>query len=268
MDFHYSMPSYDHKLKINLFETRYNLYEISYMNKQKIRIFPSILSGDYGYLATEAKKIEEAGADGIHIDIMDGHFVRNLAFSPKAVAAINRATDLFLDVHIMVYNPFDYIEELITAGADSITFHFEATEDVADILQYIHKCNIKAGLAFSPSTSISMIPQYLPLCDHVLLMTVDPGFGGQSFLPQVLEKITFVRDFCNKHSIYGRQNKISKPTKKQMSQVPFIIQVDGGINQKTGAQCIAAGANVLIAGSYLFEGDMQHKITKLKELSL
>lgn len=238
------------------------------MNKQKIRIFPSILSGDYGYLAREAKNIEQAGADGIHIDIMDGHFARNLAFSPKAVAALNRATDLFLDVHIMVYNPFDYVEELVTAGADSITFHFEATEDVRDVLQYIQKCNIKAGLAFSPSTSAAMIPEYLPLCDHVLLMTVDPGFGGQLFLPQVLEKIMFVRNFCNKHSIYERQNKIDKLSKKQQSQVPFTIQVDGGINQETGRQCITAGANVLISGSYLFEGDMQQKIKKLKELSL
>lgn len=238
------------------------------MNKQKIRIFPSILSGDYGYLAREAKKIEEAGADAIHVDIMDGHFVRNLAFSPKALAAINRATDLFLDVHIMVYNPFDYIEPLITAGADSITFHFEATEDVEEILQYIHKCNIGAGLAFSPSTSTSMIPKYLPLCDHILLMTVDPGFGGQSFLPQVLEKITFVREYCNKHSIYGRRNTINMHKKKIASQPPFTIQVDGGINEKTGSQCIAAGADILISGSYLFQGDMPRKITQLKELSL
>lgn len=238
------------------------------MNKQKIRIFPSILSGDYGYLAREAKKIEEAGADAIHVDIMDGHFVRNLAFSPKALAAINRATDLFLDVHIMVYNPFDYIEELITAGADSITFHFEATEDVEELLEYIHKCNIQAGLAFSPSTSTSMIPKYLPLCDHILLMTVDPGFGGQSFLPQVLEKITFVREYCNKHSICSRKNRINAHKKKIASPPPFTIQVDGGINEKTGPQCIAAGANILISGSYLFQGNMQQKITQLKELSL
>lgn len=238
------------------------------MNKQKIRIFPSILSGDYGYLAREAKKIEEAGADAIHVDIMDGHFVRNLAFSHKALAAINRATDLFLDVHIMVYNPFDYIEQLITAGADSITFHFEATEDVEELLQYIHKCNIQAGLAFSPSTSTSMIPKYLPLCDHILLMTVDPGFGGQSFLPQVLEKIMFVREYCDKHSIYSRKNTINTHKKKIASQLPFTIQVDGGINEKTGPQCIAAGADVLISGSYLFQGNMSHKITQLKELLL
>lgn len=236
------------------------------MSKQKIRIFPSILSGDYGYLAEEAKRIEKAGADGIHVDIMDGHFVPNLSFSPKALAAINRATDLFLDVHIMVYNPFDYIEPLTIAGADSITFHFEATEDIEETLGYIRKCNIKAGLAFSPSTSISMIPQYLPLCDHILLMTVAPGFGGQSFLPQVLEKITFVREYCNKHSIFKNRNEINK--NKRMPHIPFPIQVDGGIDDKTAAQCIAAGANVLISGSYLFEGNMRQKITHLKELLL
>lgn len=238
------------------------------MSKQKIRIFPSILSGDYGHLAEEAKRIEKAGADGIHIDIMDGHFVRNLSFSPKALAAINRATDLFLDVHIMVYNPFDYIEPLTIAGADSITFHFEATENVEETLRYIRKCNIQAGLAFSPSTSISMIPKYLPLSDHILLMTVDPGFGGQIFLPQVLEKIRFVREYCNKHSIYKNMSEITKNKNKVTPHIPFTIQVDGGINEKTAAQCVTAGANVLISGSYLFEGNMKQKITHLKELSL
>lgn len=238
------------------------------MSKQKICIFPSILSGDYGHLAEEAKRIEKAGADGIHVDIMDGHFVRNLSFCPKALAAINRATDLFLDVHIMVYNPFDYIEPLTIAGADSITFHFEATEDVEETLRYIRKCNIQVGLAFSPSTSISMIPKYLPLCDHILLMTVDPGFGGQLFLPQVLEKITFVREYCNKHSIYKNMSEITKNKHKETGHIPFTIQVDGGINEKTAAQCVAAGANVLISGSYLFEGNMRQKITHLKELSL
>ena len=143
-------------------------------------IEPSILSGDFGVLAEEAKRVEQAGADAIHIDIMDGHFVPNLTLGPRAVSAINRATDLFLDIHIMIYNPFDYVERLVEAGADRITFHFEATEDVDEVLAYIRKCNIEAGLAFRPETSFSFIPRFLDKCDMILIMTVNPGFGPPS----------------------------------------------------------------------------------------
>src|SRR5258706_8471769 len=151
------------------------------MQKNPIQVCPSILSGDFGRLADEAKRIEKAGADAIHIDIMDGHFVPNLTLGPRAVSAINRATHLFLDVHIMIYNPFDYIESFVQAGADRITFHFEATEDVEDTLAFIKRCGIQAGLAFRPETTFSMIPKYIDKCDLVLLMTVSPGFGGQKF---------------------------------------------------------------------------------------
>jgi ribulose-phosphate 3-epimerase len=152
----------------------------------KIFIAPSIFAADFGCLAAEAQRIEQAGADCIHVDIMDGHFVPNLTLGPRALAAINRATDLFLDVHIMVYNPEEYLESLVKAGADRITFHFEATEDVEDVLKYIRKCNIQAGLAFRPETSAEFIPKYVTLCDLILLMTVSPGFGGQEFMHVVL----------------------------------------------------------------------------------
>src|SRR3990167_9190215 len=141
------------------------------MTQNSILIAPSILSGDFGYLADAAKRAEDAGADLLHVDIMDGHFVKNLTLGPRALQSINKATSLFLDVHLMMYNPFDYVERFIEAGADRITFHFEATEEVEETLAYIRKCNVKAGLAFSPETSESMVLKYLEKCDLILLMT-------------------------------------------------------------------------------------------------
>ena len=227
-----------------------------------MQIFPSILSGDFGRLADEAKRLEQAGADGIHIDIMDGHSVPNLTLGPRAVAAIRRSTRLFLDVHVMIYNPFDYVEAFVQAGADRITFHFEATEDVDDTLAFIRRCGKKAGLAFRPETSFSMIPKYLPFCDLVLLMTVSPGFGGQQFMPDIAEKIKLTRDYCEKYGV--RQGGI---TNAKVTLPPFDIQVDGGINLETGRICAQAGANVLVSGNYLFEQpDMKKAIEALREL--
>jgi ribulose-phosphate 3-epimerase len=218
--------------------------------KPPIKVAASIIAGDFGHLADEAKRIEDSGANYLHIDVMDGHFVPNLTLGPPVVAAINRATDLFLDVHLMMYNPFDYIERFVEAGADNLTVHLEATEDVEETLNYIRKCNIRAGLAFCPETSMSMIPKYLDKCDMILLMTVHPGFGGQAFMPEVLEKIKFTREVCEKLNI--RDGGVALPANSPSDLLPFDIEVDGGIDDKTAPLCIEAGANVLVAGTYLF----------------
>ncbi len=215
-----------------------------------IKVAPSILSADFGHLANEALRLQEAGCDAIHIDVMDGLFVPNLTLGPKAVAAIRRSCSAMLDVHLMIYNPFEFIERFAESGANLISFHLEATEDVGDILRYIKKCNLQAGLAINPNTSASLLMPYLEMCDLVLCMSVTPGFSGQEFMPEALENIKMLKQA------------------KDLRKLSFDIQVDGGINERTASLCVKAGANFLVAGEYLFkQPDMAAAIGSLKKIS-
>jgi len=224
------------------------------MKRPTIQICPSVLAADFANLGREVKRAEDAGADALHVDIMDGHFVPNLSIGPSVVAAINRFTDLPLHVHLMMYNPFDYVERFVEAGADQISFHIEATEDIEETLAFIERCNVRPALAINPETPVSMLLPFLALIDEVLIMSVHPGFGGQAFIPESIERIREMRSFLDAYE-------------PETEQSPISIAVDGGINEKTAKECSQAGANVFVVGTHLFgQLDMQGAIKKMRSL--
>ncbi len=205
-----------------------------------IKVSPSILSADFGRLNDDIKTVEEH-ADYIHVDVMDGHFVPNLTFGAPVVRCIK--SKLPLDVHLMISNPGDFIEDFAEAGANVLSVHFEAADDLYGLLAKIKDNGMRAGVSIKPGTDVKVLEEYLEELDWVLVMSVEPGFGGQGFIPNVLDKIKWLRE-----------------------KAPELdIAVDGGINHETGKKCTLAGANILIAGSYIFKAhDRREAIDLLK----
>lgn len=213
-----------------------------------MKIAPSILSADFANLQRDIKFVEQHGADYIHIDVMDGQFVPNITFGPAVVQAIRPITKLPLDVHLMIVQPEQYIHEFAQAGADIIGVHVEATPHIHRAIQMIKAENVKAEVVINPGTPVEAIRHLLPMVDQILVMTVNPGFGGQSFLPEMADKIRELRRLKEEHGFH------------------YDIEVDGGVDDQTIAICAEAGATVFVAGSYIYGAEHpEQRIQALKE---
>ena len=218
---------------------------------KKIKISPSILSADFSKLSSEIKKLEEGGADMIHVDVMDGHFVPNLTIGPPVIKSLRSHTSLPFDVHLMISPVHKYIKNFSDAGADIITIHPEATDNLIDSINHIKNLKKKAGVSLNPNTKISAVEKYLDKIDLILIMSVYPGFGGQKFIPEVVSKIKTLSEI------------------KKNKNLNFDIEVDGGINFENSKSVIEAGANILVSGTTIFKensGDIKKNIETLKSI--
>ena len=216
---------------------------------KKIQISPSILSADFSQLGNEIKRLEEGGADMIHVDVMDGHFVPNLTIGPPVIKALKKQCSIKFDVHLMISPVHKYIEAYSDAGADIITIHPEATDNLGESILKIKSLNKKVGVSLNPETKIDLIIDYLEKIDLVLIMSVNPGFGGQKFMPEVLDKIRELKKIQSKNNLN------------------FDIEIDGGINFDNYQSAIEAGANILVSGTTVFKsnnGDIKKNINLLK----
>lgn len=218
------------------------------MSEKKILISPSILACDFGRITDECQKAEAAGADMLHVDVMDGHFVPNISIGPQMTEVVKKAVNIPLDVHLMISEPLKYIDSFAKAGSDIITIHVESDSAITETLKKIKDAGIKTGLSLNPDTPFSAVKEYLDDVDMLLFMSVYPGFGGQKFMPEVLDKVKEAKEYCQEHNY------------------DIDIEIDGGINLENAKDAVAAGVNILVAGTAIYgHSNMEFAILQMRQ---